>query len=350
MTRREWDQYGWFESKGTATDTLMYHRHNGIIYPHPKILSFDHIYPNSFPTSNPESSSPAILYFSTFSNAQANLLFYLVTHHDKDPNFRFVVRYRPSLAEGPRRKNSLKGYGVEMVLKKTDYLVIDDRDTGGSGVGKVDAVPAARKNASAEVDEIEAYLGEDPWAELETPLKASEIAGMFKFLCSRQSKRLPYHTTSSHLDLGMKTASFILLSQKPLDMLVKVSQDFPKLSAAIARRIQVDPEIEDEILQNRRVNGIGKVTPSIWINGKLVNTAETDIYKFLDIIREEKKTMESLISLGLEAEEAYELLLDEKISDAMTTVDPMDALVDASDRQEGGGVILWWNDIEKDQK
>jgi UDP-glucose:glycoprotein glucosyltransferase len=35
-----------------------------------------------------------------------------------------------------RRKNSLKGYGVEMVLKRTDYLAVDDRDTGSSvGVG-----------------------------------------------------------------------------------------------------------------------------------------------------------------------------------------------------------------------
>lgn len=28
-----------------------------------------------------------------------------------------------------RRKNSLKGYGVEMVLKRTDYLAVDDRET-----------------------------------------------------------------------------------------------------------------------------------------------------------------------------------------------------------------------------
>jgi UDP-glucose:glycoprotein glucosyltransferase len=57
-------------------------------------------------------------------------------HAKSDNSFEVIVRYRPVAArieevtDINRRRNSLKGYGVEMVLKKTDYLAVDDRDTG----------------------------------------------------------------------------------------------------------------------------------------------------------------------------------------------------------------------------
>ena len=59
-------------------------------------------------------------------------------HAKADETFEVIVRYRPVQSsttqederDANRRKNSLKGYGVEMVLKRTDYLAVDDRDTG----------------------------------------------------------------------------------------------------------------------------------------------------------------------------------------------------------------------------
>lgn len=79
--------------------------------------------------------------------------------------FDIIVRYRPPVARSldsdleaeaqsrvqvqdvNRRKNSLKGYGVEMVLKRTDYLAVDDRDTGSSvgvGAGQVEGESSGR--------------------------------------------------------------------------------------------------------------------------------------------------------------------------------------------------------------
>lgn len=117
----------------------------------------------------------AILYISDLSPAQADLYEYLMRRRTKASNnnndgnedaaeglFDIIVRYRPPVArtldpdsdsakaqeesrvqlqDVNRRKNSLKGYGVEMVLKRTDYLAVDDRDTGSSvgvGVGQVE--------------------------------------------------------------------------------------------------------------------------------------------------------------------------------------------------------------------
>lgn len=78
--------------------------------------------------------------------------------------FDIIVRYKPTVARSlnsdsdlsraqaqvqdvNRRKNSLKGYGVEMVLKRTDYLAVDDRDTGSSvgvGAGQVEGESSGR--------------------------------------------------------------------------------------------------------------------------------------------------------------------------------------------------------------
>ena len=136
----------------------------------PKILPFDHIYPGTHSRSGRLDSNPAdvaILYISDLSPAQADLYEYLMRCRNKAFNnndngngsrdeglFDVIVRYRPPVVRSldsdleaetqsrvqvqdvNRRKNSLKGYGVEMVLKRTDYLAVDDRDTGSSpGVG-----------------------------------------------------------------------------------------------------------------------------------------------------------------------------------------------------------------------
>lgn len=101
--------------------------------PIPKLLPFDHIYPQSY-ISSPH--PPAIIYLSDLTSSQADLYEYLMGHAKSDDSFEVIVRYRPVAArieevtDINRRRNSLKGYGVEMVLKKTDYLAVDDRDTG----------------------------------------------------------------------------------------------------------------------------------------------------------------------------------------------------------------------------
>lgn len=60
--------------------------------------------------------------------------------------------------------------------------------------------------------------------------------------------------------------------------------------------------------------------------------------------------MRSLMSLGLSPEQAVELLTYPSIGAAQSQSDVLDGLVDASDRQEEGDVIVWWNDLEKDDR
>lgn len=60
--------------------------------------------------------------------------------------------------------------------------------------------------------------------------------------------------------------------------------------------------------------------------------------------------MQSLTSLGLSTTQALELLTHPNITEAQSSSDVLDGVVDASDRQEGGEVVQWLNDFEQDQR
>lgn len=92
----------------------------------------------------------------------------------------------------------VNGYGVQLALKRTDYIVIDDRDAGES---------SSQKPLSADVD---LDNDDESIADLK-PLSTTELTS-----------------------LGMKAASFILQNENPFETLVKLTQDFPKFSSSIA--------------------------------------------------------------------------------------------------------------------
>jgi UDP-glucose:glycoprotein glucosyltransferase len=91
----------------------------------PKLLAFDHI---SRPINQFQPDPIVILYteelsqqFSLFHNYISNLV--------KSGVVSYVLRYKPP-SNQEKEDLYLSGYGVELVLKDTDYIVIDDRDLG----------------------------------------------------------------------------------------------------------------------------------------------------------------------------------------------------------------------------
>lgn len=50
----------------------------------------------------------------------------------RDHGLQYSIRYRPSSKSSTETPLTLSGYGVELALKSTDYIVIDDRDLGHS--------------------------------------------------------------------------------------------------------------------------------------------------------------------------------------------------------------------------
>lgn len=242
-------------------------------------------------------------------------------HTRIDPDFGFVVRYRPTTSQ-PTVKTSVKGYGVEMVLKKTDYLVVDDREDGAIISGQARSRPT--QGSAVSDDFFQNVLGDDPLAELAQPLRPSEVAG-----------------------LGVQAVSLIQSSPDPLSALVHLAQDFPRYSAALARRIPFNEETISEIQTNQMNARLGD---SVWINGRNLKATDMDAFRLLDIIREERTRMIELTRLGLTPDQAFQLLTDDGFGEAQLRDEPLADLVDASDRAEGGNVVIWWNNIEKDKK
>lgn len=219
----------------------------------------------------------------------------------------YKLRYRRSPSE-QQEPLGVSGYGVELALKRTDYIVIDDR--------KAEA-QESQKAAAAEVvlDEQEEV------ADLK-PLSTSELAS-----------------------LGLKAASFIMHSQNPLDALVKLTQDFPKFSASIASH-DVSEDFKTEHLLNRQ-----HMVPSgmnvVWMNGVQLIERQIQPYTLLDMLRKERKLIDGVRALGLTGQQAISLLGHQQVASAKSNDEPM--RFDWRDEQEDGRVIIWLNDLETDE-
>ena len=211
----------------------------------------------------------------------------------------------------------MNGYGIELALKRTDYIVIDDRSAGAEGAD--DQIPFVGTDVGTGdvVLDMEAEV-----ADLK-PLSSKELLG-----------------------LGLKTASFIMASDDPFETLIKVSQDFPKHSYAITKR-NVSTDFVAEHGNNREA-----FLPAgynvIWMNGMQVQTRQMDAFALLEQLRRERSVVGNLRDLGFSGSEAVQILSHPAIADAKMEGDTQ--RYDYRDAVEGGRVIIWLNDIEKDKR
>lgn len=200
---------------------------------------------------------------------------------------------------------------MELALKRTDYIVIDDRDAEQrDGSGQEDALTGSEE------------LKEDAPDDLR-PLSASEVSR-----------------------LGVNSASYVMDSQDPLNTLIKLSQSFPKYSATIAAH-NATAELLQEIRGNR-----ARMIPAgynvMWINGMQIDTRQIDAFSLPDILRRERRLIEKFRDLGLSAQEAVKLLSHPTLAESQADDDSQ--RYDYRDTLEGGQVIIWMNDLEKDSR
>ena len=220
----------------------------------------------------------------------------------------YRIRHRKALAFD-EKPLIIPGYGVELQLKRTDYIVIDDRE---------DAAGQAAQAAS----ETEVKFEDEGFADLK-PLSTSEL-----------------------FSLAVKASSFIMQSEKPFDTLVKLSQDFPKYSSAVASH-----NATEDFLKEHAYNR-GQLVPAgynlWWMNGVQLIERQIEALSLLDIMRKERKLINGVRDLGLTSQKAIQLLSHNEISTAKAENEPQ--RFDWRDEMEGGKVILWMNDIEKDKR
>jgi UDP-glucose:glycoprotein glucosyltransferase len=262
-------------------------------------LPFDRVLGDS------HSERPAILY-TDITSASFRTFHKTFSKTAKEGKTSYRVRYRaPSKAED--RPLAVSGYGVELALKRTDYIVIDDRATEET----------AKETAAGEVK-----LNEEEVADLR-PLSTSEVK-----------------------ELSMKAASFIMSSDDPFETLLRLTMDFPKHTSSIA-----SAEISEEFVQEHKANRKLLIPPGynvVWINGVQVVQRDFEAYSLLESLRHERKLISGLQALGLTGPEAIELLSHPAIT--LSQIGKEVQRFDWRDEVEGGNVIIWLNDLEKDKR
>lgn len=264
-------------------------------------LPFDRI------LGDPLDSQPAVLY-GDLSSPLFRQFHRTASKTAKDGKSSYRVRYRTA-ARVDSNPLTVSGYGVELALKRTDYIVIDDRQE--------DEEKKAESLGSAG-----AVLREEDLSDLR-PLSSSEL-----------------------LRLGMKAASFVLSSDEPLDTLSKLSQDFPKHSGSVAG-MNISEGFIQEHAQNREL-----ILPAgfnvLWINGVQIMPRDLNPYSLLEHLRRERKMINGVRELGLSGPEAIDLLSHEAIT--ASQVDQEAQRYDWRDDTEGGDIVMWLNDIEEDKR
>lgn len=231
----------------------------------------------------------------------------------------YRVRYRRQASE-QRKPLVVNGYGAELALKRTDYIVIDDREASKEETEQSETngqETSTTREAAAILEPINEEMNDLK------PLTSRELSG-----------------------LGMKTASFIMASEEPFDALIQVSQDFPKHSSIIAKR-----NASRELVAEHRHNRDAFLPAGynvIWMNGQQVQSRSMDAFALLDQLRRERALARNLRSIGFSGSEAVQILSHKAISDSK--IDAEVQRYDYRDDLEGGSIIIWLNDIEKDSR
>ncbi|KAJ4366515.1 killer toxin resistant protein [Ascochyta clinopodiicola] len=262
-------------------------------------LPFDRILGNS-------SALPTIVY-ADITAPRFKKFHKTISRTAKEGKISYRVRHKPS-TKGPQTPLVVNGYGVELQLKRTDYIVIDDRQAAQDGE------LANQKPIGTELDEDAADL---------KPLAKDDVA-----------------------ELAEKAASFVLQSDQPMDTLLKLVRDFPKYTTTIAAT-NATADFLTEHYNNREL-----LLPTgynvIWINGVQIPARDVNPYALLAHLRRERRLINGIRSQGLSGPDTISLLSHSAIAQGQTGDEPQ--RYDFRDEAEGGKVIVWVNNIEKDSR
>jgi UDP-glucose:glycoprotein glucosyltransferase len=274
-----------------------------------KELPFDHIY-------NPSVEADTVV---LYADIQSNIFkdFHSVLKGLADQGVvRYILRYRPVIGFSPTRPLKDKplhvaGYGVELMLKRTDYIVIDDRDveSGTSSQSDHGTKHAKVKESDEEIPLI-------------TPLHSSELT-----------------------NLGYQAVQLITTSSSPFDSLQHLSQDFPSQSSRIAA-VPINDTLIDILRENNHIIPGGE--NMFWINGLNIPRDKVEAFNLLGMMRRERSLITSLRQLGLTNEQAITFLTHKSIAESLETT--RTNRFDVRDELEGGNVIIWMNDLERDTR
>ncbi|KAG9313493.1 glycosyltransferase family 24 protein [Chiua virens] len=319
------------------------------------------------------------------------------------PKVEYVLRWAHGTADHGKDVLSthLSGYGVSLDLKKMDYLVLDDRDQPQEHTTSQDSSQLVEHRDQVSPEETLACIFDslpyiDEEAEMRAkngePLTSIEIADLgakaVQFVVTFSDKPRTESPYDHQCWDNQQATPF-----SDVELYEILTNSFPLYTTSLARKIDVSEELKEEIYYNWAK--VPQGANMAWVNGRVLHENEgsaAGIFGLLRTLQRERTLVKSLVDLGFTSEQAIELLThpvhstsQQSGSSASTTAsarhaseDPapeagadeteavveekktfslppkyaeyLEGLVDASDRQEGGGVVLYWNDLAADAR
>lgn len=172
-----------------------------------------------------------------------------------DQKISYILRYKPSSKAPTHYK--IGGYGATVQVKRTDYLVVDDRD------------------------------GKDLKLNIDAPNKVDK-------------RDIP--------KLGLKAATHILKSTDRFASLVETVLNFPQHLLTV-RDTKPSAKVADDVKKNSQSFFSGG-TNILLVNGAPVSANEDyNVYQLLDTLRSESQAISQLVNLGLTPSEARDLII-----------------------------------------
>ncbi|KAJ2964307.1 hypothetical protein NQZ79_g834 [Umbelopsis isabellina] len=277
-----------------------------------QLLPFDHVLSSSVP-----GIKIATLYGDVMTTAFAELHNFLYEAALAD-KVTYIVRYKP----GARQTDpvALSGYGIELALKNTDYLVIDDRNQDN-------------KEDDSNVKQKVINFGK----QIEKNLFGASEKVTMEPLTPTQIK-----------DLGLQAAQFILDSENPLSTLKLLSQDFPKYANSLTD-VEINETLRHEISSNQAF-GVQPGVNAMWLNGLSIDPDQVDPFSLLKAMKKERLLLKVLNKIGISSSDSIELLSHSVLSAQKGASESSDDVYDVRDDSEEEDIVIWWNDIETDER
>ncbi|KAF8549596.1 hypothetical protein OG21DRAFT_1515006 [Imleria badia] len=393
------DWYGQIVCDAETLLQLADSQHHAVVAEKPKRLPLDHVHRVSPSLEEPQCTAihfanPASPSFRSLHEALLSL----------EPKVEYVLRWAQGTTQHGKGDLSshLSGYGVSLDLKKMDYLVLDDRNqhqTHTTTQDPSEPIENGTQHFSNEdlvtcIFDSLPYIdeGAETRAAKGEPLTSEEVADLgakavqFIMAFNERPRMEPLHV---HQCWDIHHAP----SLSDVDLFQTLTNSFPLYATSLARKIKVSDEVNDEIYDNwgKAAQGVNMA----WVNGRLLNENEgsaAGIFGLLRTLQRERTLVKSLVDLRLTTGQAIELLIhpvhstshqsapsapkmastrgsakafaaQARTREADDVVDEnkvfslspkyaeyLEGLVDASDRQEGGGVVLYWNDLAEDAR
>mmetsp|Transcript_15299 Transcript_15299/g.41363 ORF Transcript_15299/g.41363 Transcript_15299/m.41363 type:complete len:1550 (+) Transcript_15299:445-5094(+) len=208
---------------------------------------------------------------------------------------------------GTAERVLLPGYGVEAVLKNTEYSAMDEKDRDAERRSKAGA---GGEDAGASEEEHGAtLLGQVGGFDFDTlvarkPELREELLTLRDHLLSADEEEEAVKVWELK-DIGLQATQRITQAADPLRLLADISQNFPSLVSSLSRQ-KVNSSLRSAVTKTQQFIPAG--TSFMLVNGLAIDIDNFDLYEFLDRLRAEVRLQGSLHSLGLPKNETVELL------------------------------------------